>query len=145
MIKKMILTLIMVLSFIGCSSTSKRPEKEVMVITNVQEAEVFLNGEYYGKIYGGRLQMSVPKNEVNVVMLKGETGASNKVIEKDFNENYLSIYLEKPVKTSTAAQESSEVSEVKKELENMKLKESIKQELEFERAKERILKLEVKN
>ncbi len=145
MMKKTILALIMVLSFMGCSSTSKRPERQVTVITNVQEAEVFLNGEYYGRIYGGRLQMAVPKNEVSVVMLKGETGSSNKVIEKDFNENYLSIYLEKPLKKSTAAQESNEVSEVKKELENMKLKESIKQELELERTKERVLKLEAKN
>lgn len=144
MIKKTILTLIMVLSFIGCSSASKRPEREVMVITNVQEAEVFLNGEYYGRIYGGRLQMRVPKNEVNVVMLKGETGASNKVIEKDFNESYVSIYLEKPAVKSSVRGDNNEVSEVKKELEDMKLKESIKQELEFERAKERILKLEVK-
>ncbi len=143
--KRIILTLIMIMSFMGCSSTSKRPEREVTVITNVQEAEVFLNGEYYGKIYGGRLQMRVPKNEVSVVMLKGETGTSNKVIEREFNESYLSIYLEKPVKKSVAIQENSEVSEVKRELDNMKLKENIKQELELERAKERILKLEVKN
>lgn len=143
--KRIILTLIMIMSFMGCSSTSKRPEREVTVITNVQEAEVFLNGEYYGKIYGGRLQMRVPKNEVSVLMLKGETGTSNKVIEKDFNESYLSIYLEQPAKKSVAVQENSEVSEIKRELDNMKLKESIKQELELERAKERILKLEVKN
>lgn len=143
--KRIILTLIMIMSFMGCSSTSKRPEREVTVITNVQEAEVFLNGEYYGKIYGGRLQMRVPKNEVSVLMLKGETGTSNKVIEKDFNESYLSIYLEQPAKRSAAIEESTEVSEVKKELDNLKLKESIKQELELERAKERILKLEVKN
>jgi len=145
MIKKTILALIMVLSFMGCSSTSKRPEREVMVITNVQEAEVFLNGEYYGKIYGGRLQMSVPKNEVSVVMLKGETGSSNRVIEREFNESYLSIYLEKPEKKSSVSEDSDGISGVKKELEKMKLKENIKQELEFERAKERILKLEVKN
>lgn len=145
MIKKTILALIMVLSFMGCSSTSKRPEREVTVITNVQEAEVFLNGEYYGRIYGGRLQMRVPKDEVSVVMLKGETGTSNKVIEKEFNDNYLSIYLEQPIKKSAAMQDNTEVSEVKRELDNIKFKESIKQELELERAKERILKLEAKN
>lgn len=89
--------------------------------------------------------MSVPKNEVSVVMLKGETGSSNRVIEREFNESYLSIYLEKPEKKSSPSEDSDDISGVKKELEKMKLKENIKQELEFERAKERILKLEVKN
>jgi len=129
----------------GCSSVDKNSEKTLTVTTNVQEAEVFLDGKPYGYIYGGILTVELPDNSPHTIMLKTDTDSHNEVIDKSFNEEYLYIYLPKKKALNKENYVGEDDINLKKELDNLKLKEDIKHELELERTKERVLKLETQN
>lgn len=141
---KKIFGLILVFLMAACSTAEITKTKEVIVVTNVDEAEVYLDGKLYGIIEEGYHVVNVPLDRVHIIKLKTYNDSNQKIIDKNFNEELITLNFRTKKNLKTIKEkEVVTSSKVEKELENLKFKEQMKQELELERTKERLLLLEV--
>jgi len=143
-IKNIIISLV-VLFVTACSSATPKEVRSIIVTTNVETAEVFVDGEPYSEIYGGLLVVNIPLNGIHSIMLKNDIESKNEIIDGNFNKNKLHFYFSKKSLGSSLNNSNSKYDQLEEELNNLKVKNEIKQELELERTKERILKVEVQN
>lgn len=142
---KNILIGLVVLFMTACSSTTSKEVRSIIVTTNIETAEVFVDGKPYSEIYGGLLVVNVPLKGIHSIMLKNDTESKNEIIDDSFNEKILHFYFSKKSAGSSLNNNNSQYDKLEEQLNNLKVKNEIKQELELERTKERVLKVEVQN
>lgn len=130
----------------ACTSTPVDTNRKVTLITNANEAEVFLDGKPLGVITGGYKNISVPSEGIHLIRLQRGEDIASYTITEDFDGQPVNInFISLKQKQRINKVESPSNSQINSELETLKMKNEIKQELELERTKERLLKLEVKN
>ncbi|UUV18265.1 hypothetical protein NRK67_13340 [Fusobacteria bacterium ZRK30] len=143
-IKNIIIGLV-VLFMTACSSATTKEVRSIIVTTNVETAEVFVDGKPYGEIYGGLLVVNIPLDGIHSIMLKSDTESKNEIIDGSFNEKTLHFYFSRKSGETSLNTSNSKYDKLEEQLNNIKVKNEIKQELELERTKERVLKVEVQN
>lgn len=143
-IKNIIIGLV-VLFMTACSSAATKEVRSIVVTTNVEAAEVFVDGKPYGEIYGGLLIVNIPLNGIHSIMLKNDTESKNEIIDDSFSEKTLHFYFSKKSEGTSLNKSNSKYDKLEEQLNNIKVKNEIKHELELERTKERVLKVEVQN
>lgn len=143
-IKNIIIGLV-VLFMTACSSATTKEVRSIVVTTNVETAEVFVDGKPYGEIYGGLLVVNIPLNGIHSIMLKNDAESKNEIIDNSFTEKTLHFYFSKKSEGTSLNSSNSKYDKLEEQLNNIKVKNEIKQELELERTKERVLKVEVQN